>query len=167
MGLDDNLSYQRLRKKLTLDPLELDQELIELPMLVMEAAEEAAEALSKRDRAKNGLDIAMAVAADHLRREPILDAKGGVKTRSEAQIATEVALYESVQNAQEDVEDTKLNLALWQALVNALQTKRDSLKKYSDLTLAGFLSPNAALDQRRTDIRAASEATPRRRRINP
>jgi hypothetical protein len=159
-----NSQYEQLQKKLVLDPMELDQELIELPMLIMEANEQCAHCLSARDRAKNDLDLAMAEAADDLRSQTVSDGKGGFKVRSEAQITTEIALYKSVQEAQRVVESAKLDLALWQALCDSFRTKRDSLKIFSDLTISGYLSPNAALTQRRTEIRNAEP--PRRRTIN-
>lgn len=155
--------YERLRSKLKLDPLDLDQELIELPLLIQEAAELTAHRVTSRDRAKNALDVAMAQAADHLRRAPVADGKGGTKLRSEAQIETEIPLYDNVQEAITKMEDAKLELALWQALCDALRAKRDSLKLYADLTISGYLSPNVALSERKTEIRSSSSYQPRRR----
>jgi hypothetical protein len=160
-------TYERLRSKLTLDPLDLDQELIELPMLIMEAAELTANRVTDRDRAKNELDVAMAQAADHLRRTPVTDGKGGTKVRSEAQIETEIPLYDNVQSAVTKLEDAKLELALWQALCDSLRAKRDSLKLFADLTISGYLSPNTALSERKTEIRTGSSYQPRRRIKQP
>lgn len=156
-----NEDYDRLKKKLTFDPLDFDQELIELPLLIMEASELAAEYIARRDRAKNDLDLVMAEAAYNLRSNAIADSKGNPKQRSEAQIETEIPLYKSVQQAQKDLEDAKLALALWQALCDALRAKRDAIKVYADLTISGYLSPNLAQDQRRAEMRAV----PRRRVI--
>lgn len=158
-------SYERLKRKLALDPMELDQELIELPGLILEASECTADALASRDRAKNELDLAMAEAADHLRRQPVSDGKGGTKTRSEAQITTEVPLFESVVKATTELEFAKHSLALWQAMVDAMRAKKDALKTFSDLTISGYLSPNAALDHRRAEIRHASKDGVKRRRL--
>src|SRR5690348_14000119 len=63
-------TYELLQSKLTLDPLDFDHELVELPLLIMRAGEETAKAVARRDRAKNALDLAIAEASDHLRRQP-------------------------------------------------------------------------------------------------
>lgn len=156
--------YIRLTNKLTFDPLEFDRELIELPGLMLDATEACSFMLSERDRAKNSLDITIAEAANELRSNPTTDVKGAAKQRSEAQIESEVCLYESVQKAQITLEKSKHSLALWQAMVDAVKTKRDSMRVFSDLTISGYLSPNHALDNRKAEIRAAS--TSPRRRIN-
>lgn len=153
-----NADYERLRLKLIFDPLDIDQELIELPMLMIEAAEYTSDALSERDRCKNELDLVQSETADALRTRPVTDGKGGMKTRSEAQIETEVPLFQSVQDAVAKLEQAKHRLALWQALVDALRAKRDSLKIYADLTISGYLTPNSAIDKRKADIRNASNA---------
>ena len=160
-----NEVYERLKTKLELDPLELDQELIELPMLIMECAEYTSEKLAQRDRCKNALDLAMAEASDGLRTELTIDVKGNNKQRSEAQISSEVFLDEGVQRSLTDLEQSKYELALWQALMDSLKAKRDSLKIFSELTISGYLSPNVALDNRRAEIRAASSGV-RRRPVN-
>lgn len=154
--------YQRLKSKLVFDPLEIDQELIELPMIIMDAAEETAERLSARDRAKNALDLASAEASDELRRTDILDAKGNPKIRSEAQILTEVPLNKNVQGCLIELENAKYDLALWHSLIDALKAKRDAMKVYADLTISGYLSPSSALNNRRADIRNAGSGTRRR-----
>ncbi len=152
-----NEVYERLKTKLVLDPLELDQELIELPMLIMECAEYTSEKLAQRDRCKNALDLAMAEASDGLRTELTIDVKGNNKQRSEAQISSEVFLDEGVQRSLTDLEQS--------ALMDSLKAKRDSLKIFSELTISGYLSPNVALDNRRAEIRAASSGV-RRRPVN-
>lgn len=157
-----NETFERIQRRLTFDPLEIDQELIELPMLIMEASEQTAHCLSARDRAKNDVDLAIAEASDHLRQQTTTDGKGGQKLRSEAQIETEVPMYQSVQDTQRTLEQAKLDLALWMALCDSLRTKRDSLKVYSDLVISGYLTPNAALNQRRSEIRNAAEPVRRR-----
>jgi len=155
--------FEGLKRRLTIDPMELDQELIQLPMLTMEVMEITTDKLLERDQAKVALDLAMAEAADDLRGKLITDGKGNAKVRSEAQIDTEVAMYGTVQAAQERLEQAKHSLAMWQALADAVRTKRDSLKIYADLTISGYLSPNYAYDQRKVEIRNASNA--RRRPI--
>jgi hypothetical protein len=156
-GTVTNEVYERLKTKLVLDPLELDQELIELPMLIMECAEYTSEKLAQRDRCKNALDLAMAEASDGLRTELTIDVKGNNKQRSEAQISSEVFLDEGVQRSLTDLEQS--------ALMDSLKAKRDSLKIFSELTISGYLSPNVALDNRRAEIRAASSGV-RRRPVN-
>lgn len=158
-------AYDRLQDLLPFDPLEFDRELIELPMMLLEATQEATMRAADRDVAKNELDVVLATAANQLRSTLINDAKGAPKQRSEAQIESEVPLFDTVQKAQTKLERAKYELALWQAMVDAIKAKRDTIKVFADLTISGYLSPNVALDQRKADIRAASSAS-RRRPIN-
>lgn len=161
-----NETYERIKAKLQFDPLDFDQQLIELPMLVLDAAEMATLYAGERDKAKGALDLAMAQAADQLRTNTIIDAKGNPKIRAEAQIESELPLYENVQEAQQKFDECKYRLALSQNLVDALKVKRDAMKVYAELTISGYLSPNAALNDRRSEIRAASNSTMRRRPIS-
>lgn len=148
--------YDRLKRKLEIDALSLDQELIELPVLILECSEYSSEKLAQRDRAKNELDLAMAETADMLRSNWTVDAKGSQKQRSEAQIASELALSKTVQAAQINLEEAKFELALWQSMVDSLRAKRDSLRIIAELTISGYLSPNSILKDRQTEIRQAS-----------
>jgi hypothetical protein len=160
-----NETYERLRTKLVFDPMCLDEELIELPMLIMDASELAAEKLAEHDRKKNAHDVTTAEASDDLRSEMISDAKGNDKKRSEAQITSEVFLHISVQESLAALEVAKYELALAQALVNSMRAKKDSLKTFAELTISGYLSPNSVLTDRRSEMRTASNNVVRRRPI--
>lgn len=166
MELYNKKLYDRLKARLAINPLALDEELINMPQLVIDIGEQVAECLSFRDGAKNDLDIAVAEAAANLRAIPIEgeNAKGEPvsKVRSEKQIEAEMPMQKTVKGATAALEDAKYDLAMWQTLMDAARTKSHTTQKVADLTLAGYLTPDAAYHKQRdrlTEKRDAKRAT--------
>jgi hypothetical protein len=141
-------AYARLKARLSIDPMRLDDELIELPALLMEANEAAAEAVSMREVAKNELAMQQALIADRLRREP-----GDGKKKSETQISSEIALSPEYHDVLDRVEQAKHEAALWLGLVDGFKTKASALKSVADLIVSGYLAPNAAYNARRNELK--------------
>lgn len=137
--------YQYLRKGLNIDSMRLDQELIEHPMRMMMVTEHASDALQLRDAAKHALDIITADAAQRLR-------NSGEEKLSEARITSLLPLDELVQQATTEYETTKHELAHWQGMVEAYREKGGSMKRIAELTIAGFLAPNAAYSKQKEEL---------------
>jgi len=133
-------TYDRLKAQLRPNPLNIDQELIEMPALVMEAAEMTAFAVAARDAAAFDFDLAEARAADDLRVATGANKDGSPKMKSEAQIKSELPNHPLVRTARAKVEETKLDTALWMALSSAMHTKSGSLERVSNLIQAGFIT---------------------------
>jgi hypothetical protein len=160
--------YVRLKSRLTIDTMQLDQELIELPQMLSDAGEATAYCIAARDVAKNELDINMSIAADRLRQQPITDSDGKEKRRSEKQIETEIMSIQIVKDAHHRLEEAKLDLALWQSLVDGIRAKQSSIKTVSDLMISGYLAPSSITANRRAELRGGPQATNvARRRASP
>jgi hypothetical protein len=148
---DSERRYNDLRDKLDIDLLRLDDSLIEMPLLVMEVGEEVALALGDRDRAKNAYDLACVSAANDLRKTPNVDSQGNEKQRSEKQIESEIGGQPAVIRAQAAYEDAKFEAARWQTLSEAVRTKGHSLSRICELIVAGYLTPNAVRETKRSE----------------
>lgn len=142
--------YYELRQRATrMDPLRLGEEIIELPDLIMTVGEHLATVQAARDIAVNDLKVAQATAASMLRR----DVKPGEKPKSESQVTADVPKHPLVKKAMEEVERTKLDAALWTALMEAAQSKQSALKRLTELIVAGYLSSASFATARRVEVR--------------
>ena len=157
--------FDRLRERITIDPLDLDTELIGLPVLVRDIGENLAAAIAERDHLKELLDRARGEAGRQLRggpREhvagervrPVPNPPREWKQPSEAQIATELPLMPRVIEAQERLGEVDLMVMRWKELHNAARQKSASIQQYVELMKAGYLTPDAAHVQRRREIDA-------------
>ena len=149
--------YANLRAKLAIDLLRFDQELIEIPQLVQEAAELAAQATERRETCKHLRDIAMADAAYAMR-----SVEG--KAPSETAIASQVVLVDLVQDARNELISAERDADTWKALVYALQNKKEVLRTISEQILAGFMSPTSFVADARKEI---NEVRQQRRKVTP
>lgn len=134
--------YNQLRRRLLPDPNRLTEELIEQPSLMQSAAEGAADAIQIRDAAKNGLATITAGAAEHIRRT--IEEK-----LSEAKLASMVALDPDVIAAQEEHEEAKHSAMYWSSLLDSYNDRGSSLRRIADMTVAGYLTPNASYEKTR------------------
>jgi hypothetical protein len=140
--------YAEVKRQLTIDPMALDDELMRYPMVLQEATEAAADAGMVRDAAKHEYDVAEADAAYRIR--SIVDDAG--KSPSEARVTTLVPLDAQVRLARQTLDECNHDLGYWRGLVDALREKGGALKKIAELTMAGYLAPNAAYVNRREEI---------------
>lgn len=143
--------YDELKTKLFTDPMRLDEELVQHPMLLMEAIEFTTISMRVRDAAKNDLDTVTAEATVRLR-QPERDGK----MPSEAKISSLVPLDPFLAAARDEYEEAKADCALWSGLVDAFRQKGSSLKHYAELTVAGFLAPNTVRRQEMAEKRKPS-----------
>ena len=158
--MPDN-AFDQLKAELAIDPLDLDNELIQLPQLVMEIGENLAEAIAAYDRAKENLDRARGEAGRRLRngpaRKPQVEGERPQiikewKQPSEAQIATEIPLIDIVVEAQDRVGELQLIVSKWKELHWAMRQKSSSIEQYVKLMAAGYMTPNSVHQQRRQEI---------------
>lgn len=149
--------YQRLSKMTRLEPMNLEEELISLPQYVQEVNDHVAAALFRRDMLKHEHERQTAKSARSIR-------ENAEKKPSDATIAMEVLLDPEVQRLQEELEVARFDATLWTGLANAFTTKSSMAKRYSELTVAGFLAPNAAYKERRDELNARRQERGRTRR---
>lgn len=126
-----------IKQSLTIDMLLIDEDLIRHPMLMQEAAECTAAVIRVRDAVKNELDVETARAASRLREPTETE-----KAPSETKIASLVILDKNVIKKRAEYDDTRYDAALWQGLAEAVKEKGSSLKRISELIIAGYLAPD-------------------------
>lgn len=144
-----------------IDPLRLDEELIELGQRTLDITELAADAMQARDEAKHELAIAEAEATFEVTDRVSNSDKKPLKM----QIEHEVLLAPSVRKAHKALLDAEHEYAVCQAHVQAIRQKATSIKIYADLIATGYLTPDAAYMERRRELAAArSERSKLRRR---
>ena len=132
--------YNRLRARLSANLLQLSEELVEQPSLMQEAAEGAADAIQIRDAAKNTLSSVTSEAASRLR---LLTDDNG-KFFSETKINSLVLSDSKVMQAVEELEEAKHSASYWTSLVESFSDRGSSLRRIADLTVSGYLTPNAS-----------------------
>jgi len=139
--------YLHFKNRLLLDKMRIDDELIEHPPTLQSVVELCAEAISNRDHADITLKIILSETADKLRQE--LDGK-----ISEARIAAELDKDFDVQEARLALERAKHDYNLWNGLVDSFKEKGGSLKRISELIIAGYIAPNSAYDLCKEEMNA-------------
>jgi len=148
-------TYESLRAALRIDMLRLDEELIEHPARLQDVIEIAADALQLRDEAKSSLDLCIADAAQTLRLT-------SEEKLSEIRIASLVQLDTKVIEATREYEDAKHDLAYWQGLVDSTKEKGGALRRIAELTIAGYLAPNAAYTKQKEELAVKRRAVIRK-----
>jgi hypothetical protein len=138
-------AYERLLPFLDVDLINIDEHLVQLPMLQMEASERAADAALASTEAAQILKATMANAGAALR-----NAEG--KKPPESQVAQDVLLDEDVMAAQNDANQAEHDKDKWRALVDAFKTKSSVLKTSADLINSGYLSPKTIVDSGRQSM---------------
>lgn len=139
--------YERLRQALRIDPMRIDEDLIELPPLLQEAGEFTAEAARARDRAEFNLKTTLAEVADAIRTDP-----DRPKQPSEAEIDKRLPMDKEVIDAQEKLVTAKYEFSMWMSVVEGLRSKGDSLKTTANLIVSGYVSSGAAYSDRRREL---------------
>lgn len=145
MDHQEEAEYNRLSKLTRLEPMNLEEELVSLPQYIQEVNEHVAAALFRRDALKNNLDREIAKVGRRIRSE-------SEKKPSDATIAAEALLDPEVIAVSDELEVARFDATNWTGLANAFGVKASMAKRYSELTVAGFLAPNAAYQQRRDEI---------------
>ena len=144
------MNQDELRNKLGIDLLNLDQELMEMPVLVQDAAEQAALANDEERAARHNFDLVQSEAARKLRSIPEGSDK---KPPSEEKLKSLLPLEEDVANARIAYDAAQTTSAVANALVSSLREKARMLQKISDLIIAGYITKNFAVDNSRQAIR--------------
>lgn len=130
--------YDRLRERLRIDYLRIDEEVASMSQLIQEAAELSVAASDAEAAAKATLEVVSAEAAARLR------AVGhGEKAKSDTQISRELPLEDDVQEAQLFLARARTDAALWKVLVGSMQDKSQILRKGCELIISGFITPSS------------------------
>lgn len=155
--------YDRLRAALKIELSRIGEELVEYPQHLTECCELLGEALQEREQREYLLKEAVILAAAKIRAD--YEERQTRKPAEEA-IKSEAALSKEAEQARVLLEDARSSVAFWSALVEGMRAKGSSLKRLAELTVSGFLAPNASYDTMRDEMAAARrEAMPRRRPI--
>ena len=141
--------YVWLKRRLSLDLMNIDDDIMEIPSLIQQAGELTATAIEIRETAKEDYDRAKAQAAELLRNTT--DPKG--KQRSETAIQSQLGLSPQVEQRGKELSSCRLDAALWQSLTEALRSKNSAIRVVADLLNSGFLTSSSIIEKRRRDIR--------------
>lgn len=142
--------YDFLKSHLSLDMMDLDEQVMQLPVLIQRASEAASEAIEIRETAKDDLELAQSIAADKLR--GVQTPKG--KWRTETQITSEIPIDSDVQKKKEALSLARLDASLWQSLVEGFRSKNSAIRVVADLLNAGYMTPASIQEKRRQDLNA-------------
>jgi DNA polymerase III delta prime subunit len=136
--------------------LEIDRAYMETGKILQQAGELAAEADAQESAAKHTLDIIKAEASERLRAIPV-----GGKDPSEARIASLLPMEQDVQDAREAFDRSHYEAQVCETLYKSLADQSRLLTKASDMIMGGYISPSAAYEDRRNEIRRARVAADR------
>jgi hypothetical protein len=145
--------YLWFRSKRRLELLDIDEELIEIPVLVQDAGECVAIANELRDSAKEEFDRTKANIAQQLR---IVPGDNG-KARSESTIDSQLPLYDLYKTSQNKLSQARLDAALWSSMQEAMRTKSSQIRVAADLLSNGFLTTDYVRTKRRREIRGLAD----------
>lgn len=140
--------YLRLREVAIVDGTDpnIDDHLINLPMQQIEINEFAAVALSAKDTAKFDYEQAVADTAVKIRTQDT------GKQPSEAQIKSELPLWDEVAAATHALIIAEYDYNLWKGLADAIRTKSSSLRAFAELMTAGYMTQDTIRNNRREEI---------------
>ena len=144
--------YMRAKDRLRIDMMDLETEFIEHPSRLQDVVETACDLMQVRDTCAQMLKLETASAAERLR----VPGEDG-KLPSEAKLNSLAPLDNKVIEATTDLAECEHDLRVWQGLADSYRAKGSSLKHISELTVAGWLAPNA---NRRQELQAARDASP-------
>ena len=142
--------------------LDLEGDFTKTPRILEEVAELAARAEEAKNIAKHNLDIAVAEASDRIR-QPWL-AQGAAQTRIDSDLRILVPLAPEVRAAREDYTATIRDADLCAGLFTTIKDQSRLLGKAADMLCSGYINPATLNDQRRAEIRRATNAQERVRR---
>jgi hypothetical protein len=132
--------FARLREHLRIGQFALDEELIRHPGILMECLERHIDAVQRRDAAEHRHKMEITIEMARLRDE----VKPGEKKPAETAIKEEALFGEEVLIARAALEEAQASVSYWQALCASMTSKGSSLKRLSELTVAGYLAPTSA-----------------------
>jgi hypothetical protein len=143
--------YEWLRSKIPMDLADLDQEVIELPVLIQEAGECVSIANELRDRSRDEFERLKASIGQQLRDDLLPNGK----IRSESMIEAQIPCYAQYKVAQDALGKARLDAALWSTITDALRTKSMNIRVVADLMNSGFITSDYIRTSRRRAIREA------------
>jgi len=138
--------YHELSSHLTIDMLRLDQDILELPQIIQDAAELAASIAGIGRDAEHYYEITRAETANKIR-----NADGD--SPSEAYITRQLPLEQEVQDAKHIINEAARDTALVTELVRSLREKSRLLIKLSDLIIAGYITPSSVYSKEQKEAR--------------
>jgi hypothetical protein len=142
--------YYALRAYLGINLIDLDKMYTETPRILQDAVELAAEADFDEMVARHTYDVIKAEASDRIRSVLVAG-----KEPSEARIDKLIPLEQDVQNARVVLNKAQRDAQVCTGLYRSLDMQSRLLGKASDMINSGFISPSAAYDERRRELRKA------------
>jgi hypothetical protein len=135
--------YRWLKQQRQLELLDLETEVMRMPVLLQECGELTAIAIEIRESAKDEVEKVKAKVGADLRDG----------NRSETAIDKMIPLDPRYTEAQAVLSETRLDASLWQSLMESLRTKSSGMRVAADLIGVGFITQASIMQKRRREIR--------------
>jgi len=142
--------YYQLRTFLGIDTLDLDRAYQETPRILQDAGELSADADANEAAMRHTYDVIKAEASHRIRTVMVAG-----KEPSEARIDKLLPLEQDVQDARVALDTAHRMAQVCNSLYRSMESQARMLPKASDMVMGGYITPSAAYDQRRKDIRQA------------
>lgn len=152
----NEVEYVDLRNALQIDPNALDEQLVNIAMQQMSAAEYTALAATQKTQAEFGYSQTIADVSANLRGQLGTDGK----PRSEASIKSEIPLYDEVINAHTAMVDAEHEYSLWRGLSDAIRAKHSAIRTITDLIAAGYMTSTSIRLKQREEIHQYRQQQP-------
>lgn len=137
--------YEALQKGLKINRDELDAESISQPNNFFHASQGHVFAISRRDKLKHDLEVAVATLDKEVREAMVAD---GEKV-TEAQVKAQITREQDYHRAQHKYLDACLEADTWEALRNAYRQRADMIKGLIQLHQAGYFGEVTGSSERR------------------
>ncbi len=144
--------YLRLKARVEIDKLRIDEELVETPMLLLEASEGLAEVTLLHSSLLREKEAVYAARTQDIRDTPDSDGK----LPSEAKVTNMIRSLsgdQTVQAAAKAVDEVRMDISLWEGLVSAYKEKQFNIRKIADLMISGIMSNASVYEQERSRSR--------------
>lgn len=135
--------YNWLKAQRQIELLNLENEVMRIPVLLQECGEITSTAIEIRESAKDELDRIKSIVASDIRKEG----------HSETAIASMVPSDERYINAVAQLSEARLDAGLWNSLMDSLRTKSSGLRVIADLIASGFVTQASIMQKRRQELR--------------
>lgn len=145
---------------LSIDEHQLEREWVEQPSFYFRYASKAAAARRDLDDAKNEQEVVKAELDQSIRDDP---SKFGLSKVTEASIVAVIPTEPKYQAAQKAVTRAKYQVAIYDAVVTALDHRKKALEKLVDLHLSNYYSSPRASDRAKDNMEGVVKYSVRRK----
>lgn len=138
-----------LRSKLPLDLMDIDEEVMKMPVILQKVSDFTSQAVEAKETAKDILGQVFSQVAARLRKEKTESGK----PKSDAQIEKEIESDPEFVRQQDILSQARLDASLWLGLMEALRSKSSSLHSAVELIKVGWITQDYITKKRQAEVR--------------